>query len=97
MIASTLVINRRDVDPLAIDELIEIKVLSLCVGDNSVCPDSGDRDFDIEEIELVEFNEAEGCDFTKDRWNRLQAKVQEHILNDGSLVRQIYEDALNER
>lgn len=62
---------------------------------DSTCADVA-GEFDIESIELLAFNEDTQHDYTRREWALLEAAVQQYVFDDGSLVRQVYEDCLNE-
>lgn len=55
-----------------------------------------DGEFDIESIELLEFDENTHHEYSRREWALLEAAVQQYVFDDGSLVRQVHEDCINE-
>jgi len=89
MIESRLVIDRARIIP-GPSEMIEIDIRSNCI--------RVDDEFEVDEIELVRFNEKEWEDFLPEYWKKfLEPKVQSAVWSDGALIAQIYEDCINER
>ncbi len=86
MTISTIRVDRETLDGRA--GTAEARIDSTCT--------NYDGEFDIESIELLEFDENTHHEYTRRAWALLEAAVQQHVFDDGSLVRQVHEDCLNE-
>ena len=79
------------ISTLCIPDLLDVEVRI-----ESTCVVGIDGEFEIDSIELLEFNGHLPHDLTDSGWASIEVTVRKLIRNSGYLVRQIHDDCLNE-